>query len=142
MNKYRISIDAVSYRKIHKKLSNYNIKIGGTSIRTFMIANAVPEDTSFAPSIRVKRVILHVAGDMDTRPEELENETDLVHDLNYKHVEFLLLRKCLDRLVKEYDADLKISAAETDMCTTVQDCLELANSKIHRKTLIWDMETG
>jgi hypothetical protein len=131
MNKYKISIDHLSYKKLQKKLSKYNIKIGEISIRNFLIANSVIEDSNNALPLRVKRIILHVAGDLEGKIEELENERQLDSGLLYRRNEYMLLRRHLDRLVKEYHKDLKVTAAETEACQTVLDCVDMVCLKVY-----------
>jgi hypothetical protein len=131
MNKYKISIDNQSYKKLQKKLSKYNIKIGEISIRNFLIANTVIEDSNNALPLRVKRIILHVAGDLEGKIEELENGSRLDSGLLYRRNEYMLLRRHLDRLVKEYNKDLKVSAAEAEACQTVSDCMDMVCLKVY-----------
>ncbi len=132
MNKYNIHIAESSYKKIQKKLQQYEIKIGGMSIRNFLIANSIVDDSKNPPLIRIKRIILHIAGDFDNRPEDLQNDVKLETNLHFGYNEFALLRKRLDLLVKEYQKGSKISAKEVHDCKTVNDCVDLLLSKINR----------
>jgi hypothetical protein len=133
-NKYKIKIDSVSYKKLQKKLQKYNIKIGGISLSNFLIANSVNDDSSDSPGIRVKRIILHIAGDFDRQPQDMESESHLELDFLFGHHQYLLLRRKLDHLVKEYNKESKISANEAYLCHTVGDCVDLVHSKILRKS--------
>lgn len=124
MNKYNVYIPESSYRKIQKKLQNYEIKIGGMNIRNFLIANSNVDDSAYSLKTRVKRIILHIAGDFDSHPKELDDQTSL-EKLNFRHHEYIMLRKRLDQLLKEYDKSGKISAIEVNNCRSVEDCLQL-----------------
>jgi hypothetical protein len=130
MNKYKIRIDSSSYKKIQRKLQKYNIKVGGMNIGDFLLANSFIDDSSDSPVTRVKRIILHIGGDFDSKPGNLENWLNLELNLLYGKNEYFLLRRRLDQLVKEYDRKAKISSVEVLDCRTVGDCIDLMDSKI------------
>ncbi len=131
MNKHNIYINPVAYKKIHKKLLKYNIKIGGMNIMNFLIANSSIQDSANSPTLRTKRVILHISGNLDSKPEDLANESHLRQNLLFGHIEYLLLRRRLDQLTKEYVKGTKISIKEVQDCQVVGDCIDLVNSKIY-----------
>ncbi len=130
MNNYKIYVSATSYKKLNKKLQKYNIKLGGLDIRHFLIANSVIDDAGHLPFIRAKRIILHIAGDFDSSPSDLDDDLELRTQLSFGHFEFLLLRRRLEQLVKEYDYSSRIMALEMMHCRTVGDYVEMINAKI------------
>jgi hypothetical protein len=133
MDKHNIRIPASSYKKLYKKLMKYGIKIGGMSVRNFLVAHSIVEDTGNPPDIRTKRIILHIAGDFDSEPAELLNWVNIETNLLFSFNEYSLLLKRLNHLVKEYDKSARISAKEVQACKTVSDCLDLVTSKIAQK---------
>ncbi len=130
MGKYTIQIPETSYKKLHKKLQKYEIKIGNMKIGNFLIANSVIDDTGNRIATRIKRIVLHISGDFDSKPEDLQSGFELKTELRYGFEEYLLLRKRLDQLVKEYDNGARISAREANDCIIVGDCVDLISSKI------------
>src|SRR5687767_13218166 len=131
-DKFNIQLDSSIYRKIQNKLKNYNIKIGGINITSYLVANTLIDDSADTLSVRTKRAVLHIAGDFDTHPEQLRASADLKTELLFNHTEYLALRRKLDILVKEYDKEHKISLEEGLDCRTVNDCIELVNSKMSK----------
>ena len=136
IDKHNIRMPASSYKKLYNKLMKYGIKIGGMSIRNFLIAHSVVEDEANPPDIRTKRIILYISGDFDRRPEDLPNNVELEALLQFGHTEYALLLKRLNQLVKEYDKTARVSAGEANACTTVGDCIDLVNSRIRYSKLV------
>lgn len=130
MNTYNIKLDPGSYKKLQKKLSKYNIKIGGMSIRNFLVINSIIDDRIDSTAQRVKRIILHIAGDFDSNPANMKGECSLEQELSFGYNEYFMLRRCLDRLVKEYNKKLKINADEIQACRTVEACVNLVTDRI------------
>ena len=135
MAKHKIKLSASAFRKLHAKLkkiesANSNHTIDGWNLSSFLIANAAADDKTDPPAIRTKRIILQIAGDFTTKPENLKNAVDLVKHLLYGDDEYSLLQMRLDSLVKENKSTASVSDSEASDCGTVGDCVDLVDSKI------------
>ncbi len=129
--KFKIS----DFKKVHSALKKFEIKdsslkIKGFPISSFLIANSIIDDGNDSPGIRIKRIILHIAGDFTSKPEELNETIKLKINLLYSDDEYSLLQIRLDSLVKEYKNTASVTEDETNGCITVGDCTKLVNSKI------------
>jgi hypothetical protein len=100
------------------------------NICNFLVANTHIDDSGDALETRVKRLILHIAGDFDNSAKDLPDNTDFVKDLSFRHNEFIFLRKHLEKLLKEYDQTARITAVNVGNCKLVGDCLDLVKLKI------------
>lgn len=128
-------IKSADLRKIHAKLKKFeadngSIRIEGMSLSQFLLAKVSFDDRDDPAVIRTKRIILHIAGDYSSKPEDLADNTNLEENLLYGSDEYSLLQIRLNLLVKEYKPTSGVSDDEVGDCETVGDCTELVESKI------------
>jgi hypothetical protein len=137
MAKKMVKISAASFARLNAKLrafetENAPIKIGKKNLSSFLIENAeaeLEEDAEDPKPIRTKRIILHIAGDYTTSPNDLRGSLRLRLNLGYGDDEYALLQTRLDKLVKQYKSSASISATETNDCEKVSDCVKLVEEK-------------
>lgn len=133
--KRKITIKPADYKKVHAtlkklELKDASLKINGLPLSHFLLANTSFDDHADLPEIRTKRIILQIAGDASSKPEDLKDNIKLRINLLFGDDEYSLLQTRLNSLVKEYKAAAGVSENETDDCTTVGDCTTLVNAKI------------
>lgn len=135
MKKIKLQLKISDFNKVHSKLKKLeskdkSLKINGIPISSFLTANSNIEDKADSPEIRTKRIILHIAGDYSSRPEDLKDNIKLKINLLYGDDEYSLLQIRLNSLVKEYKKTARVTNDETNNCSSVGDCTKLVNSKI------------
>lgn len=133
--KRKLTIKPTDFKKVHSKLKKLeakdkSLKINGIALSHFLLANTSFDDQSDLPEIRTKRIILQIAGDYSSKPEDLKDNIKLRINLLFGDDEFSLLQMRLNSLVKEYKPTASISDDETSDCTTVGDCTKLVKAKI------------
>lgn len=134
MKKNQFKLKTTDFKKIVLELKEVEKhtalpKLNGLDLSKFLMANLnLPKGDNV--SIRTKRIILQIAGDFDSDPNDLADEMKLVKNLLYGDDEYQLLQIKLDLLVKEYKKDASIADNEASDCATVKDCLDLVNAKI------------
>jgi hypothetical protein len=139
MSKKMLSISESKFAKLHAKLKslekeNHSFKIGSKNLSHFLLENTEFEDDTNEPwAIRTKRVILYIAGDYTTSPNDLQVTIRLKENLGYGEDEYTLLQNRLNKLVKTHDTSLSIDKEETDACEKVRDCIKLVEKKISDK---------
>lgn len=79
--------------------------------------------------IRIKKIILSVAGLFATDPEELYGNIELKGHLLYSSLEFSILHMRLNALLQETKPDSFITASDVNNCKTVNDCIKLVKTK-------------
>ncbi len=131
----KLTIKPADFKKVHSKLKKLesednSLKINGLTISNFLLANTSFDDKDDLPEIRTKRIILQIAGDFSTKPEDLKDNIKLRINLLFGDDEYSLLQMRLNSLVKELKPDASISDDETNNCTTVGDCTKLVKSKV------------
>ncbi|MCW3118229.1 MAG: hypothetical protein JWM28_2311 [Chitinophagaceae bacterium] len=135
MAKNFVSISRARFAKLHARLKKLeqgdNVpKIGGMRLSSFLVADAaLADDKSDPKPIRTKRIVLLIAGDFTTKPENLSGSLKLKTNLGYQADEYVLLQIRLDKLVKEYIPTASVSSAEATACEKVSDCVTLVNKK-------------
>ncbi len=133
--KKKILIKPADFKKVHAKLKKLeskdpSLKINGLALSHFLLANTSFDDKADPPEIRTKRIILQIAGDFSTKPEDLKDNIKLGINLLFGDDEYTLLQMRLNALVKEYKPTASVSDDETNDCVTVGDCTKLVKSKI------------
>ena len=78
--------------------------------------------------LKIKAIILFVAGNHTTDPATLPGSKELVKNLKYGDDEFRILRLQLNRLLTEL-AKSSVSMAEVKKCEKVSDVVKLVASK-------------
>jgi hypothetical protein len=136
MAKKMVRISTAKFALLHAKLKtleteNHSLKIGNKNLSRFLLENSELEsdDSADPKPVRTKRRILFIAGDYTTSPNDLQGSLKLKLNLGYGSGEYALLQVSLNKLVKEYKASAKISAAEANACEKVSDCVKLVNTK-------------
>lgn len=135
MAKIFVYISKARFAKLHAKLKKLEAgdnasKIGNMRLYTFLVADAAFKDDKDDPKpIRTKRIILLIAGDFTTKPENLNGSVKLKANLRYQADEYTLLQKRLDKPVKEYLPITRVSKKEATDCEKVPDCVTLVNKK-------------
>jgi hypothetical protein len=135
MAKNFISISRTRFAKLHTRLKKLeqgdNVpKIGSMRLSAFLVADAALADDKNDPKpIRTKRIILLIAGDFTTKPENLNGSLKLKTNLGYQADEYVLLQIRLNKLVKEYVPAASVSSKEATDCEKVSDCVTLVNKK-------------
>lgn len=135
MKKFKVEISWQDYQKLHAKIKELETagktaKIGKRKISDFFLARTTFTDAGESIDIRVKRIILIIAGDTTSEPSTLGDTLSLKLNLQFLSNEFSLLQIRLDRLVKEFKSTAKVSNSEASNCKTVKDCIDLVNKKI------------
>ena len=135
MAKKMINISQSKFSRLHAKLKAFEkkngaIKIGNKSLTNFLLSSS---EFSFGENepkhIRTKRIILQIAGDYSTSPNDLKGTIKLKSNLKYGTDEYALLQTRLDKLVKQYKPSATISSTEANNCEKVSDCTKLVNDK-------------
>lgn len=126
MAKRYIKFRAHHFKKIRLLLK----ETGNNKLYREMMGSAFLEDESSNIVTKTKKIILYIAGDFTSDPEELQNEIDLKDELNYQDDEYSILQMRLNKLVKEYNDDESIDEDETNDCDTVGHCVKLVQSKV------------
>lgn len=126
MAKRYIKFRADHFKKIRLLLK----ETGNNKLYREMMGSAFLEDESSNIVTKTKKIILYIAGDFTSDPDELQNEIDLKDELNYQDDEYSILQMRLNKLVKEYNDDESIDEDETNECDTVGDCVKLVQSKV------------
>jgi hypothetical protein len=135
MEKINLHLKISDFIKVHSKLKkleskDQSMKINGIPISSFLTANSSFGDNADPPEIRTKRIILQIAGDFSSKPEDLNDNIKLKINLLYGNDEYSLLQIRLNSLVKEYKKTASMTNDETNNCSSVGDCTRLVNSKI------------
>lgn len=135
MKKEQIKLSASAFDAILKQLKKIESTSKSAGIKDFplsrfMMAHADFADEHHPAELRTKRIILQIAGDLESDPNGLEPDIELRTNLLYGSAEYSLLQLRLDLLVKEYKSSAKISSSEVSDCDTVKDCTDLVTSKI------------
>jgi hypothetical protein len=135
MKKFKLQLKVSDFNKVLSKLTELEskearFKINGTPISSYLTAHASFDDKADSPEIRTKRIILQIAGDDSTKPEDLKDNIKLKINLLYGVDEYAILQMRLKSLVKEYKKTADVTKVETDNCSSVGDCTKLVNSKI------------
>jgi hypothetical protein len=81
-------------------------------------------------AVTVKRIILNIAGDFSTEPSALQESIDLRRNLQFKDNEYRLLQIRLDEFVQTKKEGATVSTDEANGCSTVGDCISIAESKL------------
>lgn len=126
MAKRYIKFRADHFKKIRLLLK----ETGNNKLYREIMGSAFLEDESSNIVTKTKKIILYIAGDFTSDPDELQNEIDLKDELNYQDDEYSILQMRLNKLVKEYNDDESIDEDETNECDTVGDCVKLVQSKV------------
>lgn len=130
-----VGISQTKFSKLHAKLKAFEkkngpIKIGNSSISNFLLEHSEFEEDLEEPiQIRTKRIILRIAGDYTTSPNDLKGTDKLKSNWGYGDDEYALLQIRLNKLVKEYKDSASISKTEANDCEKVSDCIKLVNDK-------------
>jgi hypothetical protein len=135
MAKKMVRISEAKFAKVHSKIKAFErkngpIKVGAISLTNFLFANSeFPGEETESKPIRTKRIILRIAGDYTTSPNDLKGSIKLKSNLKYSGDEYSLLQTRLDKLVKEYKLSASASTAEVSDCEKVIDCIKLVDTK-------------
>jgi hypothetical protein len=135
MAKQKFQISASALKKLYAALKkqetkNTKTQIGKMKLRHFLIANVSSLSKFETATSETKQIILNIAGEFSTKPDDLKDSILLKDNLNYRDDDFSLLQSQLDQLVKKYKSSASVSSDETNKCKTVGDCTKLVNAKI------------
>lgn len=132
---YQLTIQPTDLQKMIKQLQVIEQKqdlftIEGLLPSQFLLCAIQPNNEKESPKNRVKTILLHLAGDYETRSEELSDKLQLKTHLLFMEAQYKLLFLKLNALLQHYQPEKKINIKEIKDCQTVADCVTLIEKNI------------